>query len=716
MNELMTLNPQQQAAIEATERAVLILAGAGSGKTRVATLRIAKKIEEGVPPEEILGLTFTNKASTEMKERVAKWTHREVLISTFHSLGARVLRESITKLGYPRSFSIYDEDDLEKLLKECLAALDRGHAKADLKKCRSWISQAKNNLRGPEDFAEEKLDEMVPVYALYQKKLAAYGAVDFDDLLFLTVKLWKDHPSLLDAYRQRWKHLLVDEYQDTNQAQYAMTKLLVGDQGTLFVVGDPDQLIYSWRGANIHHILHFERDYPGSRIICLNQNYRSTETILEAANALIRHNTNRYEKKLWSDLGAGQKIRLFSGDTERAETAFIASQIAAHRAKDVSSLKEMVVFYRTNAQSRVFEDEFLSRKIPYRLIGGISFYQRKEIKDILAFLRLAHSGADALAFKRAIHLPKRGFGEATLDRMEEAAEKEQLTLFDYCQKLSCLSDLKHPVRLNASQKSSLIEFVSLIQELRTLAKQGSISELVRGTIEKTGYIAFLKQDRDTFEEKNENVYALVSKAIEWETLLENPSLEAFLEELSLKSSLDETSDDQEYIQLMTIHNSKGLEFEIVFLAGLEEDLFPHVNSRDNLEKIEEERRLCYVGMTRAKRHLYLSCCRNRFLWGTLRSQRFSRFLREIPEKYIEKWPQRGSLSTPESVLSMPKESSASVDTYASGDAVFHAAFGVGQVRDVFESSLGTMVRVFFAKEEEAKTLALRYAPLRKLKN
>lgn len=723
MNHWNELNPQQLEAIQVLEGPALVLAGAGSGKTKVVTSRIVYLIENGIPPSRILGVTFTNKAAGEMRDRVHKMTKNQVLICTFHSLGARILRESIYALGYPRDFTIYDEDDVEKLIKICLIELNLKDKKLDVKPFRHRISQAKNALFSPDQIeqgeATDEVEEAFPkVYALYQKKLKDYQAVDFDDLLFLTVKLFREHPALLTRYQERWPFVLIDEYQDTNAAQYILTRLLVGQRYNLFVVGDPDQSIYSWRGANIQNILNFERDYPGAKVIRLEQNYRSQMTILEVANHLIRHNTGRYEKQLWSQLKEGEKVKLFIGEDERAEANFVASQIDYHHSQQQLPLNDMVVFYRTNAQSRAFEDTLIYRGIPYVIVGGISFYQRREIKDILAFLRLSQSSADYISFARTINLPKRGLGEATVDKMRHNADQEGLSILDYCEALIQERPLQTVLRLTAKQKESLKDYLLILQELRHLSKQGSIQDLVLAAIEKTHYKDYLMEDKESYEERRENLDELVAKAIEWETAAPDPSLEAFLEELSLKSSLDEADQSQDRLSLMTIHNGKGLEFTATFLVGLEEDLFPHVHSKGSQKKIEEERRLCYVGITRAKKYLYLSYCHTRYLWGTLRMQRPSRFLKEMPKEYIEKCASPRlfsrplpSISSQEEVPYRKKPIPQQTETFVPGDRIIHRDFGAGEVKDVYEGSMGLTYKVLFDQGPTLKTLVAKYAVL-----
>lgn len=606
------------------EGPLLVLAGAGSGKTRIVTHRIAHLIQQGVNPHHILALTFTNKAAEEMKERVKKLTDQHVLVCTFHALGVRILRES---LSY--SFTIYDEEDSLKLISNCLDILGLKSKEFSARVFKNLISSAKNALQGPEEVqaGQTPIEKAFPaVYELYQRKLKEYNAFDFDDLLFFTVKLLQKDPELLASYQQRWHYLLIDEYQDTNHSQYMLAILLSEGSRNLFVVGDPDQSIYSWRGANIHNILKFRDDYPGSVLVRLEQNYRSKENILKAANALIKNNQSRLEKNLWSNLGEGEKLFLHISDNERDEADFVVNEIVDKKRGGNIPFSEMVVFYRTNAQSRVFEDLLLRKRIPYVIYGGISFYQRKEIKDVLAFLRLLHAPSDFVSFQRTVNIPKRGLGEATLDKLRLGAEEAGLPILEF---LMCGNP-----KLSAKQKEGILEYCQIFKEMQSF--QGSLDELVSLLVRKTRYLDYLKEDKETFEDRRENVNELIAKAAEWELLSENPTLASFLEELSLKSAMDESTPDQEKVHLMTIHNGKGLEFTLAFLAGMEEDLFPHANARGNFESLEEERRLCYVGMTRAKEYLYLTAAESRYLWGTTRMMRPSRFLHEIPRQYMQR--------------------------------------------------------------------------------
>lgn len=717
------LNAEQREAVEAIEGPFLILAGAGTGKTRVVTFRIAHLIESGIPPEQILGLTFTNKAAAEMRERVQQQTRHGVLICTFHSLGARILRESIHHLGYKRDFTIYDEDDAEKVLKGCLGEF---HGKQDVRTLRTLISRAKNNMQAPGDIdiggMTDPVERSFPeVYRLYQDKLQEYNALDFDDLLYLTARLFKENADILRIYQNRWNFFLVDEYQDTNETQYHLLKLLASKSGNLFVVGDPDQSIYSWRGANIRNILNFKQDYPDAKVVRLEQNYRSHTHILQASNAVVCHNGARYEKNLWSDLGPGEKVKRFTGDNDRDEANFVASRIRLHKDEHQIPYSEMAIFYRTNAQSRVFEDYFLQHRIPYVIIGGISFYQRREIKDILAFLRMAHSGSDYVSFLRSINIPKRGLGETTIEKIRDCAAKEGHTIFGYCEALVGDQPLQNPLRLTAKQKEGLKQYVGIIHELRSIRATGRVEDVVMAAIMKTGYLEYLKEDKETAEERKENLDSLIAKAIEWEMTAEEPTLSAFLEELSLKSSADEADTTRERISLMSIHNSKGLEFSVVFVVGLEEELFPHINAaRDSAGGMEEERRLCYVGMTRAKDHLYMCDVHVRYIWGVTRTQRPSRFLAEIPSKHVEFVRRRHTAAARSEEepfsdeIQAPRQAPPPAKVvFNPEDIVFHKDFGVGVVKDRSETSVGLTYKVSFA-DGKVRTLVAKYAPLQRL--
>ena len=702
----MTMNPNQEIAVRHVEGPLLVLAGAGSGKTRVVTHRIAHLIDLGVPASDILAVTFTNKAAEEMRTRIRTLKNAQVLACTFHSLGARILRESIGALGYKNDFAIYDEEDSEKLLKSCLEQLQVGDEKGVLRQLRHQISSAKNDLIGPDEAKDDPL--FVPAYVLYQKKLKECNALDFDDLLFLTVKLLSEHESVRQMYQNRWSFILIDEYQDTNLAQYTLAKLLVEKHGNIFAVGDPDQSIYSWRGARYQNILNFERDFPGAKVVALDQNYRSTNTILQGANALIEHNSNRYEKKLWSALGEGAKIGVYVAQHERQEAEFVANKILKHIADDRIGPNQIAVFYRTNAQSRPFEDALLSRKIAYQIIGGLSFYQRREVKDLLAFLKMVVSNTDLISFLRTINLPKRGLGASTLEKIVEAAAKNSAPIFSFCEELLSRPDQFPEVKLGARQKEGLRDYVGAVQSLRNKRPHLSIHELISEAISITRYLSFLQEDPETYQDRKENVDELIGKAAEWSDEQADPSLPKFLEELTLRTSRDEET-PLPTVKLMTLHNSKGLEFELVFLVGLEEDLFPHINSKDNPEAIEEERRLCYVGMTRARRHLYLCSTLYRFMWGTQRAMRPSRFLKEIPVQYLQ------NLSAPNIHRTERADEQESQEEppagFSPGDSVVHKEFGSGIVKKAYQGSFGLTYEVHFPDAGTNRTLVAKYAKL-----
>lgn len=725
MDILAQLNPEQQAVVQSVEGPILVLAGAGSGKTRVVISRIAFLLDMGVPSSQILGLTFTNKAAEEMRERIHMLVGTSSpLLCTFHSLGARILRESIQALGYARDFIIYDEDDADKLLQTCLSELEIKDKKMDVKSFRHMISRAKNALQKPEDIKvtlmSSPIEEYFPrVYGLYQTKLKQYNALDFDDLLFLVVRLFREHPNMLEQYQNRWNFISIDEYQDTNEAQYVILRYLVEKHLNLFVVGDPDQSIYSWRGANIQNILNFEKDYPGAKIFRLEQNYRSRSNILEAANAVISYNENRYEKKLWSQLGPGEKIRFYTSDNERDEAEFVAERIRKHH-ENGTPYNQMVVFYRTNNQSRALEDHFLYKKVPYIIVGGLSFYQRREIKDILSFLRMVYSGTDYISFARSINIPRRGIGEATLEKIRLAASLEQLAIVTFCEALVQDQPLKNPIKLPTRQKEGLKQYLSILHTLKEISKSTSLHELVRSVIEETNYLMILNEDPESLEDRRGNLDALITKAIEWEQSAADPSLRAFLEELTLKSSLDDADIKKDRVNLMTIHNGKGLEFKVVFLVGLEEDLFPHANSKDRKESLEEERRLFYVGMTRAKEQLYLTHSQFRYMWGMPRYQLPSRFVKEVPSEYIERI-RKSLVSSEKQTLTMDNnldEAEESLDEpiyeYDVGATIFHKDFGIGVIRASQQGSLGLTYKIFFSKDNRERSIVAKYAKLKKL--
>lgn len=690
------LNSKQREAVSHVEGPLLIIAGAGSGKTRVVTHRILHLLQLGVPSAEILAVTFTNKAAEEMQKRVQSLAHTYVLTSTFHALGALLLRESIEALGYTRYFLIFDEDDSDKILKECVQEKGIKDDKALFKTLRLGISSAKNKIQFPEEIAKED-PLLAEIYTLYQSKLKKNNAVDFDDLLFLSVQLFKEHPHILERYQQRWSFILIDEYQDTNHAQYLFVKYLAAKHQNVFAVGDPDQSIYSWRGANIQNILNFEKDFPGAKIITLEENYRSRNNILKGANALIQHNESRRDKNLWSQKGEGEKIGLYLADSDREEVAFVVEKLKKNRI----SLKESVIFYRTHSQSRLIEDNLIRENVPYIIIRGISFYMRREIKDILSFLRMLLEKPDFLSFARTINLPKRGFGESTLAKMRLALDEHQCDIFTLCQDIV---QKKIAFKLSEKQCAGLKQYLQILSSLKQSAV--SISETISQLIEKSGYVDYLKEDPETFEERHANVKELSSKAVEWEEEMDDTALATFLQELSLKTNQDNKDPHQDAVRLMTLHHGKGLEFTQVFLVGMEEKLLPYTNFdedvfNENFEALEEERRLCYVGMTRAKELLYLTSASRRRLWGTLRSMRPSRFLSEVPREFVQ-------------LLSLQPQIGESLSVslvFSPGDAVYHQDFGAGVVRKSYTTSFGATYDVYFPENNLLRSLVAKYANL-----
>lgn len=684
------LNPQQEQAVAHVEGPLLVLAGAGSGKTRVVTFRIAHLLSMGVLPSDILAVTFTNKAADEMRERILNLQKARILACTFHSLGARILRESIHALGYQSDFTIYDEDDSEKLLKSCLQQLNVPAEKGFLKTTGNQISNAKNHLLDPDQAPREIRD----IYACYQHKLKECNALDFDDLLYLTVKMLQEHAHVRAEYQNRWLFVSIDEYQDTNLAQYTMTKILVEKHQNIFAVGDPDQSIYSWRGANYQNILNFEQDFPGSKVITLDQNYRSTNNILQGANALIQHNMDRYDKKLWSSLGVGAKIGIYVGQNEREEAHFVTNKILQFAER--MALDHIAIFYRTNAQSRIFEDALLSKRIDYQIIGGLSFYQRKEIKDILSYLKLIVSNADLIAFLRTINTPKRGLGAATLEKLTAAAVSANKPIIIFCEEIIERPDL---FKLSPKQKEGLKNYLQILHSLRDQRGSLTLSELISEVISKANYLQYLQEDPDTFEDRKENLDALVGKAAEWQEERGGP-LQQFLEELALHANW-EAKNDRPKVQMMTLHNSKGMEFELVFIVGLEEDLFPHINAMDDPKALEEERRLCYVGMTRAKRHLFLCAATYRFIWGVMKFMKPARFFKEIPAQFLENY----------SPFLERQEFVSEEAHFEPGDQVMHNEFGLGVVQKSYQGSLGLMYEIYFLETKLARTLAAKFAKL-----
>ncbi len=702
---MLSLNKRQTECIEHIEGPLLVLAGAGSGKTRVVIERMSRLIHLGVPASELVAVTFTNKAASEMAHRVKLSTNQFVLTCTFHSLCARILRESIHYLGYKNSFSIFDQQDSENCLKICLKNRGIAEENVSYKELRSTISHLKNTLLLPEDLLKitpcPVSQITIDLYTDYQSRLKEVEALDFDDLLMLTVKLFQSHPKILEIYQNRFRFILVDEYQDTNAAQYELIKLLVAQHQNIFAVGDPDQSIYSFRGANIANILNFQRDFPKAKMITLDQNYRSTKRILDAANHLISQNKKRYEKILFSERETGEKIQVCFAENDHEESRWILKRIEYYVLQNQIPYSSIAIFYRTNAQSRSYEDELLKWGLPYQIIGGISFYQRKEIKDVLSLLRLIVHDQDVIAFERMINTPKRGLGPIAIQTLLQYAKANRLSILKTCEH-AVRGLLKNEVKLTQRQLMGLQDFVSAVEETKKQLSN-SVKELLIHCIESFKYLDFLKLDPETYEDRKANIQELISKADEFTK--ENPEkpIHAFLEEIALKGAQEEPTEHKDSLKMMTLHNSKGLEFPVVFIVGMEEDLFPHINCKDNPESLEEERRLCYVGMTRAQKLLHLSSARFRTLWGQPRFMQPSRFLEEIPSELLES--NRRSLHNE----SAPQSDDDS--TFSSGTKVSHKTFGTGTIKKSYQGSMGLTYDVFFHELGELKSLVAKYAKL-----
>lgn len=632
---LQGLNQEQRKAAETLEGPVLILAGAGSGKTRALTYRIANLIDHGVAPWNILAITFTNKAAREMRERVSTLvgpSGEEVWVSTFHAMCARILRRDIEKLGYNRSFTIYDDDDQAAVLKELYKQLNIDDKNIPLREVKTKISDAKNKLldpnewfaASPRDFRSQQIHDL---YDGYERKLRQGNALDFDDLLVRTLELFADHPPVLESYRERFKYVHVDEYQDTNFAQYSLVKLITQKSRNLCVVGDDDQSIYGWRGADIRNILDFEKDYPDATVIKLEQNYRSSANILDAANQVIAHNEGRMEKALWTEQPAGDPIRLYNAGDEREEAAWICDRMQQLK-KAGHDYGDMSILYRSNAQSRVLEDMLVRAGIPYRIYGGLRFYDRKEVRDIVAYLRCIVNPSDDVSLRRIINTPKRSIGDTTVAELVRYAAEEQMPLF------SALIDI--PDTLSSRPRKCVSEFGDLMNELVMMHEEMGVVEFVNHLIARTGLKSQYEKDQsDEGKNRIENIDEFLGAVAEYEKAAETPTLEDYLENVALVSDLDNAQPDSKAVTLMTLHSAKGLEFPIVFMSGLEEGIFPTARSFQDDEKLEEERRLCYVGITRAQQQLYLSYASQRMLYNQVNYNAPSRFLKEIPPRLMD---------------------------------------------------------------------------------
>ncbi len=707
---LADLNPAQRETVLRTDGPVLVVAGAGSGKTRALTRRVAHLIAtQGAKPNEILAITFTNKAAGEMRARLEELlggTARRIWILTFHAACGRILRREAARLGYKSNFTIYDQADQVRLTKDCLEELARDPKRFVPRGIHAQISNAKNLLVSPEEYAsrvQSFYDQTVAdVYALYQRKLHASNAVDFDDLLMLTVEVLERFPEARKRWQKAFRYVLVDEYQDTNHAQYRLLQLLAGEHGNVCAVGDPDQSIYAFRGADIRNILEFERDFPNTQLIALEQNYRSTNTVLRAANAVIANNRERKEKTLFSDLGEGAPVRALEVEDEHAEARFVAAEVA-ELIEEGSSGSEIAVFYRTNAQSRVLEDVLVRQGIPYQVIGGPRFYERAEIKDAVAYLQVIDNPVDSVSLARIANRPRRGIGDASVARLQSWAAAHGESLF---------VSLGRPEEagLGPAQARAVGQLHTLLLSLRSAAQELAVHELVEAVLERSGYLEILEAER-TIESRGrlENLQELVGVAREYEEQAESPSLSGFLQDISLYSDQDALRDQESLVTLMTIHNAKGLEFGAVFLIGMEEGIFPHARSIEE-QGIEEERRLAYVGMTRAKERLTLTHAATRSLFGMRAHNLPSRFLDELPQGEIVRErlrPFSWASKSPAPEVA-PR---ADVPTLATGDSVRHAALGEGVVVAI---EAGGIVAVRFQGDDAERRLMLEYAPLEKI--
>ena len=636
MIDLKGLNPPQREAVLHGDGPLLVLAGAGSGKTRVLTHRIARLIDEGVPPWSILAITFTNKAAREMRERVERLAGdmgRDAWILTFHACCARILRRDIDKLGYKPSFTIYDADDQMNVIKQLCKSMNLDEKRFPPREIRAAISDAKNRVLSPAEWAKESGEDfraktISEVYAAYERQLTANNALDFDDLILKTLTLFSEHPPVLAAYQHKFSHILVDEYQDTNMAQYMLVRLIAGESRNLCVVGDDDQSIYGWRGADLRNILEFERDFPDCRVIKLEQNYRSTSNILDAANQVIAHNTGRKEKALWTDAGEGEKIRVYRALDERDEAAWVVRAIEG-RMKRGARAGDFAVFYRTNAQSRVLEEAMVRRGVPYRVYGGMKFYDRKEVKDVLAYMRAVANPDDDQSVRRIINEPRRGIGDATIETLAQFAQREGMSL------LSAVISADESV-LPARALGAVRKFGALMLDLTQAGISLSAGEFLQEVLDKTGYIAAIRASKDPdAQTREENVMELAGAVAEYESQSPEGGLLGFLENVALVTDLDSMGERPEAVTLMTIHASKGLEFPHVVVTGMEETVFPLGRATFEDSLMEEERRLCYVAFTRAMQSLALTFAVSRMLYNQRRNNPPSRFLSEIPERLIE---------------------------------------------------------------------------------
>jgi DNA helicase-2/ATP-dependent DNA helicase PcrA len=707
------LNPIQKEAVLHTEGPVLIVAGAGSGKTRALTHRIAYLIRErGVSPYEILAITFTNKASQEMADRVEGLLGTRIAkgmwILTFHAACARILRREHNHLGVPSHFSIYDEGDTERVIAMCLKQLNVDPKRYPPRAVAAVIGRAKDNLVSPDEYAREAStyyeQTVASVYAEYQRRLRSAGALDFDDIIMETVRLFRDYPQVLEHYQERFRYILIDEYQDTNRAQYHLVNLLAAKHRNICVVGDADQGVYSWRGATIKNLLDFEHDFPEAAVFVMEQNYRSTQSILEVANELITHNIQRKPKSLWTDADQGDLAVRYRAENEHDEAWFVATEVERLIQEEGFRYSDVAVFYRTNAQSRVLEDVLMRAGLPYKIVGGVRFYQRKEVKDIFAYLRVLVNPGDLVSVRRVINTPRRGIGEATVAAIEGFASSEDVAFLEAARRVDEIDTL------GQRAKGAVAAFVGVIDRLAALLADGAgPAQLVEAAFTESGYMVELEEER-TVESvgRIENLKELVGVAAEFEARNPDGTLADFLEQVALVTEADEYDEEEPAITLMTMHNAKGLEFDVVFIVGMEDGVFPHYRSMGDPAQLEEERRLAYVGITRARRRLYLTHAWSRSLFGGSNFNPPSRFLSEIPShlvNVVKTEPERGGVPGRDGFGHEPME-------IREGDTVYHDRWGEGVVVSVSGAGQRAEATIAFGDVGE-KRLLLAYAPLAK---
>jgi len=705
---LQNLNENQQRAVSLAQGPALVLAGAGSGKTRVLTRRIAYLVAAGIArDQEILAVTFTNKAADEMKERVKELLGESFRgwLGTFHSFGARLLRQEAEKVNRSSNFTIYDTSDQKKIIKEILSDLNLDQKRFKPAAISKRISSAKSKLIGPEDFrgAESFFQQQVAkIYPKYEAELSRSNAFDFADLLMKSCFLLQEYPLVREYYNEKYRFLLVDEFQDVNNAQYELSKLLSGPDNNIFVVGDPDQSIYGFRGANIDNILNFTTDYPEAEVIRLEKNYRSRAQILMAAQQVIENNYSRLDKKLKAARKGQGDLQFFSADSDRQEASYMAREINKLVAEEDYNYSDIAILYRTNAQSRVIEEMMIKENFPYQVVGGLKFYERREIKDLMAYLNLINNPADTASFLRVINTPKRGIGKKTLQAVEEYAARNGLSLLAACQQAEDITEL------SPAYQGRVANFAALIEELQEKAAGLTLDNLLMAVVDRIDYKDYLKKIDDKYEERRANIGQLQNVMIEYLQENEEASLAGFLEEVALITAVDTWDEEENYINLMTLHAAKGLEFPVVFLTGLDEGLFPHENCLEDPENIEEERRLCYVGMTRAEDKLYLLRARRRRVFGRNKYYQPSRFLAEMPDQILAEEPAQDSQVQEE-------KSRGRRGGYHSGEVVLHSKWGKGEIINCYQEDEGrTRLKIRFKRDGKERELLAEYAPLQKV--